>query len=636
MKNSMHHVSDFRHQWILLVLIVVLHIGCSEESVEEQSIASPNKELVFNFQVDKQNHLSYSVDFRSTRIINQSVLGFDSINVAQDDILIASVTTRHVEDSWSPVYGERNEYPDIYNELLLKMNEEVGFNIRIRAYDEGVAFRYEFTGYRDSVQFKYENTEFALEKDTRVWVSNRAQSEIVESSITEIAEAVERPLLAQLDDTLFLALGEAALVDFARMKFVRGENPGTLKADLDGPVITNTPSNSPWRYIMVATTPGELLENNYFILNLNEPSEIKNTSWIKPGKVIRETTLTTRGGLACVDFAEKHNLQFIEFDAGWYGPEYEDASDATTVTVDPKRSDGPLDLPKVVKYAKDKGIGVILYVNRRALEKQLDEILPLFRSWGISGVKYGFVNVGSQEWTSWLHEAVRKAADNQLMIDIHDEYRPTGNSRTYPNLMTQEGIRGDEESPTNSMVLKTLFTRMIAGAGDHTNCYFAARVDETMGSHASQLAKAICIYSPWQFLYWYDRPEGSDPNQAGAGQTKRFIVEVPELAFYDAIPTVWDDTKVLSGYPGEYAVVARRSGDDWFVGALNGDAPRTIEVPLDFLEGSYQATIYADDESVDTITKVAISEQEVDQNDVLKFEVGASNGVAILLIKNAN
>jgi len=384
---------------------------------------------------------------------------------------------------------------------------------------------------------------------------------------------------------------------------------------------------------MAADKPGQILENNYLILNLNQPNRIEETSWIRPGKVIREITLTTKGGIACVDFAAKHNLQFVEFDAGWYGHEYDKDSDATTISVDPKRSKGPLDLHEVISYAEGKGIGIILYVNRRALEKQLDEVLPLFRSWGIKGVKYGFVNVGSQEWTTWLHEAVRKAADHQLMVDIHDEYRPTGFSRTYPNLMTQEGIRGDEESPDNAMVLKTLFTRMIAGAGDHTNCYFNRRVDEKMGSHASQLAKLVCIYSPWQFVFWYDRPR--DPETEGRGEAgiRGQIMEVPELTFIDKIPTVWDDTRVIDGYPGEFAIMARRTGNRWFVGALNGSQARDFRIPLDFLIPGlkYEATLYYDDPDIETVTRVGIDRLPVSSNECINRSIEAGNGLAIII-----
>jgi len=273
-------------------------------------------------------------------------------------------------------------------------------------------------------------------------------------------------------------------------------------------------------------------------------------------------------------------------------------------------------------------------VNQKALSQQLDTILPLFQSWGVKGVKYGFVDVGSQNNTAWLHQAIRKAADHQIMLDIHDEYRPTGYSRTYPNLLTQEGIRGDEESPENQHVLITMFTRMLAGAGDNTNCYFAPRVEEKMGSHVSQMAKTICIYSPWQFLYWYDRPENSPRNKGVAGPTAPVITEIPDLSFYDTLPTIWDDTKVLEGKIGEYGTIARKNGDQWFIGSLT-DQPRKLSISMKFLEkgAKYEATIYADDASVNTSTKVKITKQSVTSSSLLSFDLKAKNGLAIVLKK---
>lgn len=616
-------------------LVILILFSTCQAPLKKAEITSPDGSHTFVFQLDDQAAARYSVIYEGREIIGNAGLGFAVSGTAIGDknLEIVRVENTSVNTAWQPVYGEKNEYPDVYEESLIVLNSDsISFNIRVRAYNEGVAFRYEFPGSNDTLTIQKELTEFVLPPEATAWASLRAQSEIMKMPVSAVSEAVERPLLVELSDSLFIALGEANLVDFARMKFnSKSGEPGTLVAELSSEFTGNLPLETPWRFVMAAAKPGHLLERNYLLLNLSEPNQIDDTSWIKTGKVIREVTLTTQGGLACVDFAVKHNLQFIEFDAGWYGNEYDDASDATTVTVDPRRSKGPLDLPGVIQYAKSKDIGVILYVNRRALEKQLDDILPLFRSWGVSGIKYGFVNVGSQQWTNWLHDAVRKAADHQLMIDIHDEYRPTGYSRTYPNLMTQEGIRGDEESPDNSMVLNTLFTRMIAGAGDHTNCYFSPRVTEKMGSHASQLAKAVCLYSPWQFLYWYDRPEGSPPNKGGAGGTEGYILDVPELAFFDQLPTVWDDTRVLDGYPGDFAVIARRSGNDWFIGALNGSQERDFQIPFNFLDAgkTYEATIYADDESAGTKTKVAIEKQEVAAKDVISRTVLGNNGLAI-------
>ena len=275
-----------------------------------------------------------------------------------------------------------------------------------------------------------------------------------------------------------------------------------------------------------------------------------------------------------------------------------------------------------------------MYVNRRALEKQLDQILPLYRRWGIKGVKYGFVNVGSQEWTSWLHEAIREAAEHRLMVNVHDEYRPTGYSRTYPNLMTQEGIRGDESRPSAEQTLTILFTRMLAGAGDNTVCYFDPRVDE-LWSHAYQLAKAVCIYSPWQYLYWYDRPAMS-PQHVDPSVRKRLpvITEEPELEFFDALPATWDDTKVIHGRIGEYAVIARRSGDEWFVGCMNGGKARRLPLPLEFLDAgkTYTARIYSDDKSLKNRTKVRLDQQNVSAASTLTIELPANGGQALHLV----
>ncbi len=625
-----------RFHFLSTVVSSLLVIINSCGSIPDQFITtSPNSEFSFTLKLDESAAPVYSIQYQGKEIIKPSLLGLEiNGNKVQNNVTISELETQSVSGEWTPVYGERNRYPENYTESLYELGGySLPVKLRVRSYNEGVALRYELPEVNASLTVNSELTEFSVPATSKVWASNRAQSEINEMGVSEIEEIIERPLLIQPEEDLFLAIGEAALVDFARMK-LSNKSGGTLVASLEGEAVMNTAFSTPWRFVMAGKTPGQILDNNYLLLNLNEPNKLDDTSWIRPGKVIREVTLTTRGGMACVDFAVKHNMEYIEFDAGWYGNEYDDASDATTITVDPKRSKGPLDLLAVIEYAKSKNVGVILYVNRRALEKQLDEILPLLSSWGVSGIKYGFVNVGPQEWTRWLHDAVRRAADYKLMIDVHDEYRPTGYSRTYPNFMTQEGIRGDEESPTNSMVLKTLFTRMIAGAGDHTNCYFAPRVDETMGSHASQLAKSVIIYSPWQFLYWYDRPKGSRPGDEGAGGSKSFIQEVPELAFFDALPTVWDDTKVIEGYPGKFATIARKSGDEWFIGALNGEESRIFEIPLSFLDPgmNYTAIMYSDNAFVETDTKVQIEEKEVRSTETLILDVKSNNGVAIHLL----
>lgn len=623
----------------VIVLLLASHVPAAE-------VKSPSGNVIASFKTGEQGELLYSVKYRGKLVVLESRLGLELQGAPSisEGFRVVNVAHSTHDGTWKPVYGERSVVRDRYNQMLVELSDNGqpprGLSLTFRAYDEGAAFRYEIPKqeFAKEIHITKENSEFHFTCDYRSWAVYSAQGRYEETSVGNIKAGCERPLVVGIDDRTYVAVGEASLVDYARMKLgpLAGA-PFALVSQLSSHVKAQLPLKTPWRVVMVADSPGELLENNDIFLNLNDPCAIEDTSWIKPGKVIREVTLSTSGGKACVDFAARHNLQYVEFDAGWYGHEYSDESDARTVTVDPERSPGPLDLPEVIRYADERGIGILLYVNRRALERQLDEILPLFQSWGIKGVKYGFVRVGSQDATRWLHEAVRKAAARGLMVDVHDEYRPTGYSRTYPNFMTQEGIGGDETSPTNRQTLTILFTRMLAGAGDNTICYYDARVDRN-ASHAYQLAKAVCLYSPWQFLYWYDRPPRSPQEKGGAGGSKHLIGDEPELEFFDHVPTVWDETHVIHGKIGRYAVIARRSGRQWFVGSMNADEPRTLEIPLDFLarNARYTAHIYQDDESVDTRTHVRIERRPVDADTVLTVSLSANGGQAIRIVPTAD
>jgi len=618
-----------------IIALILSLFSCQQHPV---SISSPDGKIHVSFDLNESSEMYYSVEFEKDTIILPSLLGFqvDGEPEIGKNLEIVSASETEVNQTWRPVYGERSEVLDHYKQVKIHLIETISPNreleVTFRVYNEGVALNYSLLPQdgKEALVIKDELTEFNFAGNFDCWASDRAQSEISKRKINSIEKPVERPLVIEVGNK-FVALGEAKLIDFARMKFLAGEKENSLVAELNGDAKVSLPYTTPWRTIMIEKSAGELLENNYFIENLNDPCAIEDVSWIKPGKVIREVTLTTQGGKACVDFAAANGLQYVEFDAGWYGHEYEESSDATTITVDPKRSPGPLDLHEIIKYAESKEIGIIVYVNRRALEKQLDEILPLYRSWGIKGIKYGFVRVGSQEWTTWLHEAVIKAAEHQLMVDIHDEYRPTGFSRTYPNLMTQEGIRGDEETPSNEHSLITLFTRMIAGAGDNTNCYYAPRVQESMGGNVSQLAKAVMIYSPWQFLYWYDRPQGSPGKKGGAGSSQGFIMNHPELDFFKNMPTVWEETKVLEGQISKYATVVRHSGNDWFLGSLTGESAHTLKFKPDFLKAgeTYEAIIYSFDPESESSTKVKIETKELNSESDLSFDILENSGLAI-------
>ena len=613
----------------LSLLLLSLQTALMAMAAEPLRLESPDGQISLVINIRPDEGLAWNLEDGARTLLADCPMGFsfrDAPEMAGDWQVLEE--TRTAQDStWNPLYGERSTIRDHYNQLVLRLEETTAphrrLTVTFRAYDEGIAFNYTFPEQPglDEFTITEEKTGFNfLDEDAPAWAVSAAQGEYRKVPVKRIRRDCERPLVVEVAEDCCVAIGEARLVDYARMRLTSDGDEATIQAQLASEVRATAPYTTPWRVVLVGDSPGALVEHNDLFLNLNNPCAIADTSWIKPGKIIREVTLTTAGGKACVDFAVAQGLQYIHYDAGWYGHEYDESQDATTVTPDPKRTGGKadLDLQEVIRYAEEHGIGVWVYVNQRHLTKQLDEILPLYREWGLKGVKYGFVNVGSQEDTIWLHEAVRKAAENHLMVDIHDEYRPTGFSRTYPNLLTQEGIRGNETMPTASHNVITAFTRMICGAGDYTICWYTPRIQTT---HAHQLAASITFYSPLLFLYWYDKPEQFE------GDTG--------TEFLKQIPSVWDNTRILGGEIGEYIVLARRSGDDWYLGVLNGGERPPLSIPLDFLDAgqTYEATCYRDgDVSGDEPFAVNIDTQSVTQETVLEASMASNGGFAARIV----
>ena len=650
-----------------MLLCLVLFFSCEKAEITE--VNSPNSINNITFLNDKNsNVITFLVKYGEQEVIESSLLELLSNEIDFSgalSILKTEISTENNE--WQSNFAELSTIKDHYNQIkiFLKLGE-AHVNIIGRAYNEGVAFAYEIPAQQDIKEIGLaENIHYNFKEDYKVWSTPKrgtgvltAQGEYKRIPLSKLEKGSERPLVIEIHDSLKIVLAEAKLVDYARLSFDKGTSSKySILSSLDGKmgkqeqdtvsgaIISKRvevgakvhkilPFQSPWRVVMMAKNEGELLENNYFIQNLNDPSEIADESWIKPGKVLRETTLTTQGAFAAIDFVAEHNMQYIMFDAGWYGDEMKNSSDATTVTLDPKRSKGPLDMEAVTAYGKEKGIGLILYINRRALEKQIDKVLPLLKKWGVAGIKYGFVRVGDQDATSWMHEAVKKTAQYEMIIDVHDEYRPTGFSRTYPNFLTQEGIRGDEETVPNAHTLISMFTRTLAGASDNTVCYYSSRVN-AMGSHASQLAKTVCIFSPLQFLYWYDKAPLAPVKEDGLWGDTNTIGNEPELEFFDNVPTTWDETKVLEAEIGEIGVIARRKGSDWYIGGINGETARNVVLDFSFLESNqnYKAKVYTDDETIETRTHVKIEEIEVSNKSKLNLNVKSNNGFAMRITK---
>lgn len=619
-------------------ILLVLFLCCIATGWTQKvyHVSSPDGSYDFSCyqkrSADSGKVLYYTLDYKGVRIVSPSrldltldnhlseqamALHVDSSLAWFGDLKIDTVKHREMDTSWEPVHGERRQVRDHYRMMTIKLVKEHNpiytMNLEVRAYNQGVGFRFFFPLNEKGTYYRIlnENDEFALPKGTKAWFAGWAQAPYSLLDLKNWPEESERPLTLQFPNGWYGCLAEAGMTNYARTKFkLSKSNPGTIETSMYTPADLISPFGTPWRVVMVAEEPGQLLEHNDLILNLNTPSKIKDAKWIRPGKIMRVMKQTTRDAFESIDFAARHHLQYILFDWKWYGPAFDFNSDATKVAID------DFDLPVIIRYGQQKGIGVWLYVNQQALLKQSDSLFRIYHEWGVKGVKFGFVQVGSHRWTTWLESVIKKAAENHIMVNIHDDWRPTGEQRSWPNLMTAEGVRGNEEMPdaTHNTVLP--FTRFICGPADYTICYYSNRIKTT---HAHQLALGVVYYSPIQTLYWYDTPEMSH--------------DEPELAFWDHLPTTWDDTKVLNGVPGRNITIARRKADQWFIGAITNNEPRKLKINLDFLPAGrkFKATIYYDDDDIASKTKVGIKEQLVFAGASLDFSLKASGGVAIWL-----
>ncbi|MBM6992921.1 MAG: glycoside hydrolase family 97 catalytic domain-containing protein [Prevotella sp.] len=625
------------------ILFAVLSLAAFATAQAAEQLSSPNGKYLFRFTQDHRG-LHYAITWEGREVTRgdlgvdidnhlvESAMGVpnDTCQLWTSDLQLTGVDRQVVDTTWRPVYGENAVVRDHYQQMTLHLQKgaldrrltdgyqkgkEYLLDIIVRAYDEGVAFQYHFPEATNGlfIHVSRELTTYKFSPGTEAYQESWAQGPYHRLPLSGWKDESERPLLLSLPGGLQVALLEAGLHDYVRGK-LRLTDDNELQVSMHSPADMITPFSTPWRVVMAAERAVDLINHKDLVLNLNAPCRIQDTSFIRPGKAFRVAQLNMASALQCVDFAQERGLQYIELDAGWYGPEMKINSSALKVA-----ASRDIDMPQLCRYARSKGIGVWLYVNQRALSQQLDSILPLYRQWGVSGLKFGFVQVGSQMWTTWLHDAVRKCADYHLMVDIHDEYRPTGWSRTYPNLMTQEGIRGNEEMPdaTHNTILP--FTRFLCGPADYTLCYFNGRVKNTK---AHQLAMSVVYYSPITFMYWYDQPS------AYKGER--------ELDFWKTCPTVWDESRALDGQPGEYIVQARRTGNDWHVGVMNGMESRTLALSTsDFLQKGrrYIVELYQDDPTLTTRTKVSTTVLKVKSGRTITLKLQPSGGAALRFIQ---
>jgi alpha-glucosidase len=591
---------------------------------------------------------SWSVRWRDQTILAPSALG---LVLADGRVLgrgarLLQASNRKITGAWSPPFGIRKQYDQACGEARLDLVDPATgatFSIVARAYDHGCAVRYVLNdaGRSKRLTLAGEATRFELPQGAKLYASrDEGEYQITTSAgldpapHPDLTGSSDKGPFADLPVTAMLGKAAVLIAESDRLHYPRAmlraapdsrdglavhlmhyparatgySGPGDTPAE---PTFTLAPGQStPWRVLIVGPNEGALLERADLIPTLASPNQLGDVRWVKPGRAVRvRKPYSTEGALKVVDFAERRKLEYIEFDAHWYG-DGTDPSDAS-------RPIPGLDMQKVIDVARSRGIGVILYVDRVPVMRQRDEILAAYRKWGVAGCKFGFVWEGRQSDNDFIYDLVKACGEHRLLVNLHDNLRPAGLERTLPNYVALEGVRGNEQFPTARHNVTLPFTRAVAGPIDYTICY-ANEKNQTTNAH--QLAMAAVYYNPLTFLYWYDAPEKYD----GAW---------PDLRWFDECPTTWDETRVLAGEIGEYVVVARRHGARWFLGAMTNEKPRVLKVSLDFLgAGARKASIFADGEpgARPVRTPVVIRETVLDGANTLTLDLKPSGGQAVL------
>ena len=559
-------------------------------------MTAPGNHFRVEFGLDGSRGARYRLLMDDSTVVGWSPLGLDGVG-GKISAISASKPVLHSSTFTWPL-GEDSLIDNTYNEFVVSFRG-TSTKLDVRLYDGALAFRY-----LASAHIRRELTGFNLPGPYTIYQYNQ-ESVFTPTAVDTLHRTCDLPATLT-NGHYYLSIGEADNEGFTKGELAAG-SAGGLTVVYPRDTVVSLRGASPWRTISVATSAIGLHDHSELYLKLARPG---NGATREPGKLIR-SALTTQAGIDCIDFAAKHKFRYILFDAGWYGAEFRGASD-------PRTPIPALDLPAVIRHGQTNGIGVILYVNYVGLKKYLDTLLPLYRKWGVSGMKFGFVDGLTQQGLSWLVSAIQKVNDYGFILDIHDNYKPTGLSRTWPSLLTQEGIRGDENSPDAFHTTVLPFTRLLAGPADFTFCYPNSKNNfgrNLKVSKAQQMALTVVYFSPLQSIFWYGNPND--------------YTDSSDIEFFSLVPTVWQESHYLSGEIGKCISVARRHGDTWFIGNAAGPEGWAGSITLDFLRPgrSYEATVYEDD-GQGGITKRTI---QLKKGDHFDLNIPAAGGQALIL-----
>ncbi|MAT56986.1 MAG: alpha-glucosidase [Ignavibacteriae bacterium] len=680
---------------ILVVLFVLFFWSCSNQ-IDLVQETSPDGKIRVEVFTNNYQKPGYKVFYKDDVIIDSSFIGFDFKDIPSIDKNISIVNfekLKFVED-WETVWGDRKIVSNIYNQLKINFEETEApnrkFSMIFRIYDDGLGFRFDFQQIDNVNQLVImdEKTEFKLTGDHLVWwtpgdwdiyehlynttrlskidaLKFRNHENLAQTYIPY--NAVNTPVTMKTDNNIYLSFHEADLKNYSGM---------TLKIDTTNFLLTSelvgSPDESkvklerssfvtPWRTIQISETSGGLIESD-LIINLNEPNKLEDVSWIKPMKYVGiwwEMHLgkstwdmqsgrhgaTTENAKKHIDFAAENNIHAVlveGWNTGWERwigfEDREGVFDFVTPYPD-------YNLDEVINYADSKGVEIIMHHETsaavRTYEQQLDTAFALCKKLGINGVKTGYVGKiipkGEYHHGQFMINHYRKvletAAKYQIMVNAHEPIKDTGERRTFPNMISREGLRGQEfnawsndgGNPPEHLPI-VAFTRMLAGPIDYTPGIFDIKFDKYKKENqvnttlAHQLALYVVISSPIQMAA--DLLENYEGNDA--------------FQFISDVPVNWEYTKVLNGEIGDFVTIVRkdRNSNNWFLGSITDENPRELNINLDFLDKgkNFTAVIYKDADNAhwnDNPTEYKIEKLNVTSEDKINLKLAAGGGTAI-------
>lgn len=666
--------------------------GDNENDIKT-SISSPDGNVHLNFNLSENGTPHYQVSFNGVNLIEPSSLGFKFKNQTSlgDQFEIVKTSTDHFNNTWEPIWGEKSEIKNHYQQLTIHLQEEASphrkMNVIFRVYNDGVGFRYvlpEQENLDPDMEITAEDTEFQFAtNNTAWWIPNDWDSyeyNYNQTSLDEVEE-VSTPFTMKTPEGIHLTVHEAALIDYAGMalKKVDGEE-NTLKSHLapwpDGNVKVkkdSLPVETPWRTIQIGENAGDLVESD-MILNLNEPNALEDTSWIEPTKYVGvwwemisgkstwesgpDHGATTENAKKYIDFAhnyldtENQNIGLLVegWNKGWDGDWMENGDKFSFTEPYPD-----YDLREVVQYAHDHDVSYIMHNETSGdipnYESQMDEAYDLYQELGIHAIKSGYVadygihnpegqHHHGQYMVNHYLDAVKRAAEHEIMINTHEPIKGTGLLRTYPNWLSREGVSGMEYSafsddtnpPEHTTILP--FTRMMAGPIDFTPGIFDVEISHAdtrvHSTRAKQLALYVTITSGTQMVA--DFPSNYKDEDGNI---------LPEFQFIKDVPVTWDDIMVPNAEIGDETTIVRRSGEEWYMGSITDEKARTLTTDLDFLEKGqkYVAEIYSDAPEADMETNptpVSIDKVIVKHNDTFVSSLAAGGGQAVRIYPASN